>query len=84
MRILCFSDWRVQEIEAIFDFIKYYKTKSGKNIDLIVYAGDDIERFETNSINYFSELAKLTTKGKILAVIGNDDTLELKKVLKGE
>ena len=41
MKILAFSDWRVQNIEQFIDYLERLKEKP----DVIVYAGDDIERF---------------------------------------
>jgi hypothetical protein len=40
LRIVAFSDWRVQEIVALIRFLRAHKKP-----DLIVYAGDDIRRF---------------------------------------
>ncbi len=52
MKILAFSDWRVQDIEQFIDYLE----KSKEKPDVIVYAGDDIERF--NKVEY-----KLLPKG---------------------
>ena len=41
MRILAFSDWRVQDIEQLIDYLRRLEEKP----DVIVYAGDDIRRF---------------------------------------
>ncbi len=41
MKILAFSDYRVQDIDLLIQFIK----KRNIQPDLILYAGDDIERF---------------------------------------
>lgn len=41
MRILAFSDWRVQSIDVLFKVFKKIK-----NIDAIIYAGDDLGRFD--------------------------------------
>jgi Icc-related predicted phosphoesterase len=79
MRILAFSDWRVQSVESIFQFVEKIEP-----VDLILYAGDDIGRFEEEGINYFSELSNYTKKGKVLAVIGNDDLHLQKKVLEAK
>jgi len=40
LKVVAFSDWRVQEIGALIRFLR-----AQKKPDLIVYAGDDIRRF---------------------------------------
>jgi len=79
MRILAFSDWRVQRISDIFDFF----STLNEPVDLILYAGDDIDRFKKNRVNYFSKLADKTTMKKVLVVKGNDDIFG-KGVLRGK
>lgn len=73
MKILAFSDWRVQ---SIGELIKYIRSLN-KKPDLIIYAGDDIHRFNTasetgGSNNHFEEIAQLSKYG-LLAVAGNAD-----------
>ena len=69
IRLLAFSDWRVQDIEEVFRFIKKIDM-----VDFILYAGDDLARFrDLEGVNYFTELAKLSRSKKLLAVLGNDD-----------
>ena len=86
MKILAFSDWRIQNIEKLIEYVKGLNEKP----DFIVYAGDDIGRFNKISYrelpepfkkiyadvfpdkNYFEELAKYSKHG-LLAVAGNDD-----------
>ena len=41
LKILAFSDYRVQDIEVLINFIQKMKNKP----DLILYAGDDVNRF---------------------------------------
>ncbi|MEM3873445.1 MAG: hypothetical protein QXE05_12875 [Nitrososphaeria archaeon] len=41
LKILAFSDYRVHNIDALLNFVKGLKEKP----DLIVYAGDDVDRF---------------------------------------
>jgi Icc-related predicted phosphoesterase/uncharacterized protein YprB with RNaseH-like and TPR domain len=77
LRILAFSDWRVQDPK---DAVQYAKALQ-EPVDIIVYAGDDLMRFEQPGVNYFSELARLCKAGVLLAVAGNDDTSEQKIVL---
>ena len=43
MRILAFSDWRVQPMDVLFEIIKGID-----NVDAIVYAGDDLDRFDNS------------------------------------
>lgn len=54
MRIIAFSDWRVNSIPEL---IKYIKTVDPAP-DLILYAGDDVERFESLPESYFDKYAK--------------------------
>jgi Icc-related predicted phosphoesterase len=41
LKILAFSDYRVHDIDVLLEFVQSLKEKP----DLIVYAGDDVERF---------------------------------------
>lgn len=86
MRIIAFSDYRVQSIDALADFIQNQDFVP----DLILYAGDDINRFvevdeHLNAVltNRFEILAKLAKHG-ICAVIGNDDVGAIRKYISGE
>ena len=76
--LLAFSDWRVQRIDDIFKFLQGIQ----KPVDFILYAGDDIRRFEKNGMNYFSKLSDYAKSKQVLAIIGNDDTYMQKQVLK--
>jgi predicted phosphodiesterase len=69
MKILAFSDWRTQGVQEAIELAK----RQADLVDLIVYAGDDLGRFKAEGINYFSELAKYSKAGVLLAVAGNDD-----------
>ena len=80
MRILAFSDWRVQKINDVFSFVQDLEDP----VDFILYGGDDIGRFEEEGVNHFAELSKYTKHRKVLAVIGNDDLPEVKRVLEGK
>lgn len=53
-------------------------------VDLILYAGDDISRFEEEGRNILSELAEETRLGKVLAVMGNDDLPHSQEILESE
>mgnify|MGYP001095880249 CR=1 FL=1 len=77
---MAFSDWRVQKISDILGFAQ----DLGDPVDFILYGGDDIGRFVEEGVNYFSELSEYTKQKKVLAVIGNDDFPEVKKILKSK
>lgn len=77
MRLLCFSDWRVQPIADIYRFIDTIDPKP----DVILYAGDDINRFQQDGVNHFSLLADSTVQHSVIAVAGNDDDSVFKLVL---
>lgn len=66
-RIVAFSDYRVQDISLLLDFVK----KLEPIPNLILYAGDDVERFHSGKDNFFEQLAALSTHG-LCAVLGND------------
>jgi len=67
LRIVAFSDYRVQDISLLLDFVK----KLLPTPNLILYAGDDVERFHSRNDNLFEQLAALSTHG-LCAVLGND------------
>jgi Icc-related predicted phosphoesterase/uncharacterized protein YprB with RNaseH-like and TPR domain len=67
LRIVAFSDYRVQDISLLLDFAK----KLQPTPNLILYAGDDVERFHSGNDNFFEQLAALSTHG-LCAVLGND------------
>ncbi|HKV25090.1 MAG TPA: ribonuclease H-like domain-containing protein [Candidatus Acidoferrum sp.] len=67
LRFLAFSDYRVQDHSLLLAFAKALNPRP----DLILYAGDDIERFHNNPGNTLEELARASTLG-LCAVIGND------------
>ena len=77
LRLIAFSDWRVQRISDVFNFIK----DLDEPVDFILYGGDDVDRFEEEGVNYFTELSEYARQKKCLAVIGNDDLPILKRVL---
>ncbi|WP_248516879.1 ribonuclease H-like domain-containing protein [Salinarchaeum laminariae] len=77
MRFFAFSDWRTQSIDTLFELIDGLE----EPVDFIIYAGDDVGRFEDDDRNVFAELAQQTRRGKLLAVIGNDDLEYIRDVL---
>ncbi len=62
LRIVALSDWRVQRVEAVTEFLDGLSTQP----DLLVYGGDDTVRFGD-----FSQLAARTRLG-VAGVMGND------------
>lgn len=56
-------------MDSLFDVVREF----AEPIDLILYAGDDVSRFQEDDRNIFSELALETRLGTVLAVHGNDD-----------
>ncbi|HET6842372.1 MAG TPA: ribonuclease H-like domain-containing protein [Candidatus Angelobacter sp.] len=69
LRIVAFSDYRVQDISLLLEYVRSLEPPP----DLLLYAGDDVERFQTNSRNFFEQLAACAVNG-LCAVIGNDET----------
>jgi Icc-related predicted phosphoesterase len=77
LRLLAFSDYRVQDIHSLIRFIKVQQRP-----DLILYAGDDIRRFREGTKNLFQQLAALAKYG-LCAVAGNDDKPEVRTLIGG-
>jgi Icc-related predicted phosphoesterase len=75
--VVAFSDWRVQDISNLIRFLQTHRRP-----DLILYAGDDVERFRTSGKNYFDKLAKVARYG-LCAVAGNDEHPEHRELIKG-
>lgn len=69
MRIFAFSDWRTQPIDDLYTVLESIE----ENIDLLLYAGDDVERFVDTTKNHFQKLA-LTADAELGYVLGNDDS----------
>ncbi|MGA2905650.1 MAG: metallophosphoesterase, partial [Candidatus Korobacteraceae bacterium] len=67
LRIVAFSDYRVQDISLLLDFLKKLEPKP----HLILYGGDDVERFRVGKRNLFEELASFSAHG-LCGVLGND------------
>ena len=80
MRILAFSDWRVQNVDDVFTFLNSLE----KPVDVILYGGDDVSRFKIGNTNYFTRLASHTVRKKALAVMGNDDYPSTRSIIQGE
>lgn len=68
MKVFAVSDWRIQDINLLYEALD-----SRDDIDAIVYAGDDLDRFHDGDTNHLAELGAATTTGNAFAVRGNDD-----------
>jgi Icc-related predicted phosphoesterase len=77
LNVLAFSDWRVQNIDQLLKHIA-----ASPQPDLIIYAGDDVDRFRAGGRNYFEELARLSKFG-LCAVAGNDENPEARQLIAG-
>jgi uncharacterized protein YprB with RNaseH-like and TPR domain len=71
LRLVVFSDYRVQDISLLLDFVRSLQPAP----QLLLYAGDDVERFQEGPRNFFEELAATATHG-LCAVIGNDSATQ--------
>lgn len=79
LRIVAFSDCRVQDLEAI----AWWIDSGSEKPDLIIYAGDDVGRFVPDpETNYFERIASLSRYG-LVAVTGNDDLPEQRSLIRG-
>ena len=67
IRILAFSDWRVQDVNDALIFAQKVAP------DFILYGGDDLGRFEIFGANQFTQLSKFGKSRKVFVVLGNDD-----------
>lgn len=61
LRILAFSDYRIQDIDLLVDFIQ----KMQKKPDIILYAGDDIDRFVEHKLIKSARRTIWIKRGKI-------------------
>jgi len=78
--LIAFSDYRVQDIELFIEELSKLQPRA----DLILYGGDDIERFHLpNGRNLFEEIAAQARYG-LCAVIGNDDEPSVRKLISGK
>src|SRR5689334_14515555 len=79
MKILDFSDWRAHGVQDAIELAQ----RQANFVDVIAYGGDDTDGFMTGGSNNFTELAKYCKAGVLLAVAGNDDNDQQKRVLEG-
>ena len=62
LQILAFSDYRVQDIDLLVDFIQ----KMQKKPDIILYAGDDIDRFVEHKLIRSNKQTHVLKREKII------------------
>lgn len=80
LRLVAFSDYRVQDIELLIEEL----SKLQPHPDLILYAGDDIERFRPpNGKNFFEAIASRARYG-LCAVVGNDEEPSVRRLVSGK
>lgn len=80
LRIVAFSDYRVQDIELFIEELRKLRPAP----DLVLYAGDDIRRFRPpDGTNLFEVIASHATHG-LCAVAGNDDEPSVRKLISGK
>lgn len=83
MRIVAFSDYRVQDVSSLYKFLRKLKPKP----DVIIYAGDDVANFESDFPEFdppefdFRGLGRCSNYG-VVAVLGNDDSPEDKNIFR--
>ncbi|MGH9711859.1 MAG: metallophosphoesterase [Candidatus Acidiferrales bacterium] len=78
--VVAFSDYRVQDIELLVEELSKLQPRP----DLILYAGDDIERFRpSGGKNLFEAIASQARYG-LCAVVGNDDEPSVRKLVSGK
>jgi Icc-related predicted phosphoesterase len=66
LRVIAFSDYRTQDIRTLIRHL------ANRKPDLVLYGGDDLDRFHCGGENLFEELARHAKYG-LCAVAGNDD-----------
>jgi Icc-related predicted phosphoesterase/uncharacterized protein YprB with RNaseH-like and TPR domain len=80
LRLVAFSDYRVQDIELLIEELSKLQPRA----DLILYAGDDIERFRPpGGKNLFEAIAAQARYG-LCAVVGNDELPSVRKLVSGK
>ena len=80
LRLVAFSDYRVQDVELVIEEL----SKIDPRPDLILYAGDDIDRFRPlGGKNLFEAIARHARYG-LCAVAGNDDKPAIRRLICGK
>ncbi len=78
LAILAISDIRSQPLDDLVGHLCRLQNRP----DLIIYAGDDVARFQQPTGNYFQELASFARFG-LVSVIGNDDGPDARNLITG-
>jgi Icc-related predicted phosphoesterase len=78
IRIIAFSDWRVQDYEDLLKLIERIP-----DCDIILYGGDDLDRL-IDARDVVKQIAERTSAERLLFVAGNDDTPEDRQSLMEE
>lgn len=80
LRLIAFSDYRVQDIELFIEQLAKLQPRP----DLILYGGDDIQRFRPpNGKNLFEVIASYARFG-LCAIAGNDDLPSVRRLVSGK
>lgn len=78
MRVLAFSDYHAQKLEHLLLILDEV------DVDLVLYAGDALNKFIEDERNYFEEIANRTSKNLFLGIAGNDTTNPLHSIYHSE
>jgi Icc-related predicted phosphoesterase len=79
LRIAAISDYRAQEMSLLVDAISRLRPTP----DVILYGGDDIERFHGLIQGNLFEVLAAKSKFGLCAVAGNDEPLPMRKLIRG-
>lgn len=80
LRLVAFSDYRVQDIELFIDEL----SKLAPPPNVILYAGDDIERFRPSSRKNLFEMLASRARYGLCVVAGNDGRPAVRKLISGK
>lgn len=80
LRLVAFSDYRVQDIEVLRDEL----SKLEPPADVVLYAGDDIRRFRPSFRKNLFEMLACRARYGLCAVAGNDDEPPVRKLISGK
>jgi Icc-related predicted phosphoesterase/uncharacterized protein YprB with RNaseH-like and TPR domain len=80
LRIAAFSDYRAQDMRLLIDAF----SKIQPPPDLILYGGDDVERFNDGTNENFFELLASRARYGLCAIVGNDELPATRKLISGK
>jgi len=80
LRLVAFSDYRVQDIGLLIEELSTLQPRP----DLILYAGDDIGRFQSASGENLFEVIASRSRHGLCAVPGNDDKPSVRELIRGK